>query len=227
MLSNAERKRSQRERTAKHREKMKERSAAQVAAAEQRRYEEFNQWRKASCLVFPGERAPFIDADVPEALTVAREFLLALHQPDVLPRETLLSAERRVVKAWGEVGCPLLNRDTRRLDTSVASTGSYVFDFDNRWIALPGSDVPIDISTLPIIEVPEVEVLAVHTPEAPALDHANDPAFKNYRTPEVVAICKAQQDACAKEGRKISARNLERERQREKHLGVAYAYDVE
>jgi hypothetical protein len=58
------------------------------------------------------------------------------------------------------------------------------------------------------------------TVEVPAQAITDDPALKNYRTPEVVAICKAQQNACEKEARKISARNLERELQREKRLGV-------
>jgi hypothetical protein len=192
----AQRRKSQRDRTRKHRAKVKAESANTLAATEQRTaytLDEFNAWRVRLNLVFPGERAPFTDAEVcGDALTVAREFLIALNEPDVQFEESLLKVERRVVKAWCEAGCPLLNRDTRRLETSVAdTTGIYLYDFDQKWVPLEGADLPIDISTLPVIVVPElVEVPAVYTP--PIVEVA--PTIEDNITPTIeAAIMKAQQ----------------------------------
>jgi hypothetical protein len=128
----------------------------------------------------------------------------------------------RTVTAWCAAGAGLLNRNTLRIDTSTASTtDGYVFDFDKSWVALPGSDQPIDVATLPVIEQPEiVEMVAADTPAVS--NRADDPAFKNYRTPEIDALCKAQQDACDKEARRICANNLERELRRERREGAAY-----
>src|ERR1700682_968625 len=84
--TDAQRKKSQRERTAKHRAKVKEESAYDLAANEQRHRGEFDLWRVRSRLVTPGEREPFIDAATcPDALTIAREFLVAMSQPDIQP----------------------------------------------------------------------------------------------------------------------------------------------
>jgi hypothetical protein len=222
----AERKESQRLRTKKHREKMRQRSADEVVAAEIRRHEEFSQWRKASCLVSPGEIAPEKNAEsVFDAVISAREFLLALGQPDVQPGENLLSAERRVVSAWCSAGAPLLSRTTLRFAEETRSDDGYRLDFEKSWVPIEGSDEIIDIA-LPVIVVPAVpDVPAVYTPVAPAI--VDDPALRNYRTPEIDALCKAQQDRCDAEARKIATNNLERELLREKRLGVGYAYDAE
>jgi hypothetical protein len=225
MLSDAQRKASQRERTAKHREKLKARSAEDVLANEQKRRDEFDQWRTEQRLVTPGEREALINAEsVEDALQVAREFLVALNQPDLQPGETLRDVERRTVSAWCAAGAGLLNRNTLRIDASTASTiDGYTFDFDTKWIPLEGADAPIDI-TLPIIVVPEI-VEAPAVVQAPPAPQWDDPALKNYRTPEVAAICKAQQDACDANARAIGKKNLQRELDKEKRLGPAYAYE--
>jgi hypothetical protein len=226
--ADAERKRQQRERTAKSRAKRKEQSAIDAVANEQKSRSAFDAYRVQHRLVSPGEVEAFQNAETcSDALLVAREFLIALNQPDIQAGESLLSAERRVMTAWIEVGAPLLNRNTIRFDAETGSTiDGFTFDFDSKWVPLPGSTELIDVASLPVIEIPTVaEVPAVYTPVTPAI--VNDPALKNYRTPEVTAICKAQQDACDADARRIGNRNLERELLREKRLGVAYAYDAE
>jgi hypothetical protein len=202
----AQRKKSQRERTAKSRAKAKEQSANNRVANEQRREEEFNLWRVRSRLVFPGEREAFRDAETsPDALIVAREFLVALGQPDVQPGECLLDAERRVMAAWCAIGAPLLDRNTLRFDTATASAESYAFDFDNKWIPLLGSDEPIDNATLPVIEVPAVvEVSAAEIP-APAI--VEDTTAKQLAF-EVARRAQLQQQAISIEYRRISAKNF-------------------
>jgi hypothetical protein len=206
-MTDAQRKKSQRERTAKHRAKVKKESANDLAADEQRRRNEFDSWRVRSRLVSPGEREAFVDAETcPDALTVAREFLVALAQPDIQAGECLLDVERRVVTAWCAIGAPLLNRNTLRFDTETASAESYAFDFDKKWVALPGSDEPIDITMLPAAEVPAVEIV-------------EDTAAKQLAI-KVAAICKQQQDACDADARRISAKNLQRELEKEKRLGI-------
>jgi hypothetical protein len=225
MLSDIERKESQRLRTAKSRQKRKEQAVIAAAADEERRFEEFNEYRRTERLVMPGELEAFQDAaSCPDALTVAREFLAALNLPDVQPGETLLDVERRAMAGFCAPGGGLLNRNTLRIETSTASTtDGFTYDFDTRWIQLPGSDQLIDVATLPVIEIPAVcEVPAVDTPAI--TDHTNDPAFRNHRSEEVIAICKAQQERCDTEARKISAANLEREIEKEKRVGVGYAY---
>jgi hypothetical protein len=228
-LSETERKRSQRERTAASRERAKQRVADSEAGNEQKSKDQFDQWRVANRLVSPGERQAFVNCEtVADALQVCREFLAALHQPDIMVNESLLSAERRVMTAWIKIGAPLLNRNNLRFDEETGSTiDGFTFDFDSKWVPLPGSDEIIDVSTLPAIVIPAVvEVPAVPAVQAPAI--VNDPALKNYRTPEVVARCKQQQDACDAEARKIAANNLERELAKEKRLGAyAYACDAE
>jgi hypothetical protein len=133
------------------------------------------------------------------------------------------------VTAWCEAGAGLLNRNTLRIDTSTASTiDGYTFDFDTKWIPLEGADVLIDTSTLLAIEIPAVPaVCEVPTVDTPAIsNHANDPALKNYRTPELDALCKITQARADAEARKISARNEQRELEKERRLGpVAYAYE--
>jgi hypothetical protein len=220
--SDAQRKKSQRERTARHRAKLKKESANNLAADEERRRSEFDLWRLRERLVSPGECEAFRDAETcPDALTVAREFLIALNQPDVQFDETLFDVERRVVAAWCSAGAPLLNRNTIRFDTSTASTtDGYSFDFDNKWIALPGSNEPINIESLPAIAVPEV--VKVPAAEIPAPATTQDPALKKYPSEEVAALCKITQAAVDAEARRISAKNLERELAREKRLGIAY-----
>jgi hypothetical protein len=224
MLTDVERKKSQCARTRKHREKVKGRAEEQVATAEQRRKKEFDDWRRRDRLAFPGELEAFQDAqNCSDALIVAREYILALGQPDVQAGETLLDVERRVVSAWVEQGAPLLNRNTLRLDTSVASTADgYTFDFDTQWVPIDGANEVIDISTLPVIEVPA----AVDSPTVEVAPTIEDIAAKELAI-RVATICKAQQDRCDAEGRRISARNEQRELEKEKRLGVAYAYDAE
>jgi len=250
MLSDAQRKQSQRERTAKHREKMKARSAEQVAAAEQRRRGEFDLWRVHERLVIPGEREAFVDAEsVPDALTVAREFLLALGQPDAKPGETLLDVERRVIthptSGWFAIGAPLLSRANLKFDTSTASTtDGYVFVFDKSWVALPGSDQLIDVATLPVIEIPAVpDVPALDTPvivevaptiedtvaptieEQLAMEHRRQKGFCPV-APREALLLKTQQDAMDEKSRKLSQANEARELANERRLGpVAYAYE--
>jgi hypothetical protein len=224
--SDSERKRLQRERTAKSREKAKQRAANGETTNEQRRKEEFDDWRRRDRLVFPGELEAFQDAETcADALTVAREFLLVLGEPDVKPGETLLDTERRVIEAWSRVGCPLLNRNNLTLDFSVACVDGFVFDFDTRWVSLTGANEVIDIATLPFIEVPAVPA-AVDSPTVEATPTiVNDPALKNYRTPEVIAKCKQLQDMIDADARAIGKKNLQRELDKEKRLGPAYAYE--
>jgi hypothetical protein len=226
-LSETERKRSQRERTAASRERAKQRVADSEAGNEQRSKDQFDQWRVANRLVSPGERQAFVNCETAaDALQVCREFLAALHQPDIMVNESLLSAERRVIEAWIAIGAPLLNRNSLRFDEETGSTiDGFTVEFDSKWIALPGANEVIDVASLPALEIPTVvEVPAA--PPAPPAPQWDDPAFKNYRTPEVVATCKAQQDACDADARRISAKNLKRETEREKRVGVGYAYDV-
>jgi hypothetical protein len=174
--TDAQRRKAQRERTAKHRQKIKEQEAGEFAAAEQRRREErckarlavpgevaaseeflfaeYMHWRRTERLVFPGELAPDEDARTcAEALILVREFLAALHKPGVKSGQTLKEIETRLLIAWAEAGGPLLNRNTRKLELSVAGP-SFDFDFDT-WVFLEGADLPIgDIAPLPAIVVP-------------------------------------------------------------------------
>jgi hypothetical protein len=226
MLSDVERKASQRERTRKHREKMKERSAEQVAAAEQRRKEEFISWRVTHRLVSPGEKEPNINAEsLEDATQVAREFVIALQQPDIQPEESLLAAERRVMAAWLEIGAPLLNRNTLRFAEETGSIDGFSFDFEKSWVPIEGSDAPIDVASLPVIEIPAAPPAPL-APPVPAVTW-DDPALRNYRTPEIDALCKATQSRIDADARRISAKNLQRELEKEKRLGVGYAYDAE
>jgi hypothetical protein len=129
------------------------------------------------------------------------------------------------VSAWCEAGAGLLNRNTLRIDTSTASTiDGYTLNFD-KWIPLDGANEVIDISTLPVIEVPAAAPAPL-APPVPAVTW-DDPALKQYRTEEVAAICKQQQDASDANARAIGKKNLQRELEREKRLGVGYAYDAE
>jgi hypothetical protein len=216
--TDAQRKKSQRERTAKHRAKLKDKSANDLAAKEQRRKDEFDLWRVDERLVFPGECEAFRDADTcPDALTVAREFLAALSQPDVQAGETLLDVERRVMTAWCAVGAPLLNRNTLRFDTETACSDSYAFDFDKNWIPLSGSNELIDLAILPLIEAPAVaEVSATEIP-APAI--VEDATAKQFAT-EVARRAQLQQETINMECRRISAKNLQRELETQKRLGI-------
>jgi hypothetical protein len=155
--TDAERKRANRERTALCRARKKERAAAEAIAYEERRFEEFNQWRVRERLVSPGEIEAFVNAEsVEDAVQVTREYLVAMGLPDVQAGQTLQDIERIVVAGFCAPGGGLLNRNTLRIDASTASTTDccYTFDFDKSWVALPGSDQPIDITTLPAIEVP-------------------------------------------------------------------------
>jgi len=227
MQTESERKKSQRERTAKHREKMKARSVEDALANEQKRFDQFNTWRSANRLVFPGEVDAHINAETMEAaLQVAREFLIALNQPDIQPGECLLGAERRSVAAWAEAGCPLLNRNTLRLDMSVASVDDgCVFDSDTKWIPLPGSDQPIDVATLAVIERPAVEA-------APAVDTpAIVEEFAEFDAQQLAVrespLYKAQVNGCSALSRIQCEKNLQRETERELRLGVGYAYAVD
>jgi hypothetical protein len=185
--TDSERKRANRERTALCRARKKKRAAAEAIADEERRFEEFNQWRVRERLVFPGEREAFVDADsCPDALAVCREYLVALGQPDIQFGECLLGAEKRVITAWCQSGGPLLNRNILRLDTSVAdTTGIYLYDFDQKWVPLEGADLPIDISTLPVIVVPELV-------EVPAVDTAGTATTEDTEVPIDAAIARAQ-----------------------------------
>jgi hypothetical protein len=240
--TDAERKRLQRERTAKHRAKVKEQSAIDALANEQKRRDEFDAWRVAQRLVSPGEIEAFQNAeDCEAALTVAREYILALGQPDVQAGETLLDVERRVVSAWVEQGAPLLNRNTLRLDTSVASIADgYTFDFDTQWVPIDGANEVIDISTLPVIEVPAlVEVPAADTPviveAAPTIEDTVAPTLEEQLamehrhqtglcrvSPQEALMLKTQQDAMDEKSRKLSQANEARELANERRLGVAY-----
>ena len=218
--TDAQRKKSQRERTAKSRAKAKEQSANNRVANEQRREEEFNLWRVRSRLVFPGECEAFRDADtLPDALIVAREFLVALAQPDIQPGECLLDAERRVITAWCATGAPLLNRNTLRFDTETACADGYAFDFDNKWIPLSGSNEPIDVATLPVIEA--LAVAEVSATEVPAQAIVEDATAKQFAI-EVARRAQIQQEIINIECRRICAKNLQRELEKEKRLGTAY-----
>jgi hypothetical protein len=221
------RKREQRERTAKHRAKVKQQAQSDDLANEVHRRDDFDLWRVAQRLVSPGEIEAFVNAEsLTDAIISCREFLVALGAPDIQPNETLLSAERRVIEAWIEIGAPLLSRNALRFDLETGSTSDgFTFDFEKSWAPIEGSDAPIDVASLPVIEIP-ASAPAPLAPPVPAVTW-DDPAFKNYRTEEVIAICKAQQERCDTEARKISAANLERETLREKRLGVGYAYDAE
>jgi hypothetical protein len=241
--TDSERKRLQRERTRKHREKVKERAANDATAAEQRKKDEFDAWRKKERLVFPGEIEAFENAEtVEDALQVAREFLVALNQPDIFAGECLLDGEKRVVESWCAAGAPLLNRDTLRLDTSVASTEPYTFNFDNRWAALDGANELIDVSTLPVIVVPELVSPAVDTDTPITVEHWRLPAYAptleeqlamehRHQTglcrvsPQEALMLKTQQDAMDAKAREISASNEARELANERRLGT-YAYDA-
>jgi hypothetical protein len=246
MLSNEDRKASQRERTRKHREKVKEQAVIAAAVDEERRFQAFNDWRTEQRLVTPGEREAFINAEsVEDALRVAREFLVALNQPDVQPGETLLDVERRVISAWCAAGtAPLLNRNTIRLDTSVATAESdFDFDFDTKWIPLPGANELIDVSTLSVIVVPEVVEVspAVDTPitvehwrlpayaptleEQLAMEHRHQTGLCRV-SPQEALMLKTQQDAMDEKSRKLSQANEARELALEKRLGT-YAYEAE
>jgi len=241
MLSDAERKKSQRERTAKSRAKRKERSAAEVAAEEERRFEEFNQWRRTERLVSPGEVEAFVDAETcSDALLVAREFLIALGEPDVKSGETLLDVERRAAMGWIKIGAPLLSRITLKFDTSTGSTtDGFTFDLDSRWVPLPGSNEVIDVSTLPVIEVPEVveaspvadtpaiveDTVAPTIEQQRAMEHRRQTGLSRV-TPQLALMLKTQQDAMDAKAREISARNEARELALEKRLGT-YTYEAE
>jgi hypothetical protein len=223
MYTDAERKRQQRERTAKSRAKRKEQSANDALADEERRKEEFILWRVNHRLVSPGEVEPFKNAvSVQDAVQVAREFLLAMNQPDIQPGETLLSAEKKVMIQWLAIGAPLLSRSTLRFAEETGCIDGFSFDFEKSWVPIEGSDAPIDVASLPVIEIPAAAP-AAPAPLAPQWD---DPALKHYRTPELDAMIKATQAAIDADARKISAKNLKRETEREKRLGVGYAYDV-
>jgi hypothetical protein len=193
--TDAQRRKAQRERTAKRRQKIKEQEAGEFAAAEQRRREErckarlavsgevaapeeflfaeYMHWRRTERLVFPGEVAPDENAQTcADALLVAREFLAALHKPGIKSGETLLDIEHRVLNAWAAAGGPLLNRNTRKLETSVAGP-AFDFDFD-KWTMLDGADLPIvDIAPLPAIVVPTPAVSDSLSVEVPAVDTAD------------------------------------------------------
>jgi len=236
--TDSERKRLQRERTRKHREKVKERAANDATAAEQRKFPEFNSWRTEQRLVSPGEREAFINAEsVEDALQVAREFLVALGMPDVQPGETLLKLERRVVTAWLEIGAPLLSRITLKFDHSTGSTtDGFTYDFDTKWIPLDGANEVIDL-TLPAIVVSAVfEVPAADTPalvdtgapltpgEIEAMEYRHQKGLSKV-APQLALLLKTQQDAMDAKAREISARNEKRELEKEKRLGVAYAYE--
>jgi hypothetical protein len=227
--TDAERKRQQRERTQRHRDKIKAQSAIDAVANEQKSRDEFDSWRVSQRLVSPGEIEAFVNAEsLADAIISCREFLAALHQPDIMVNESLLSAERRVIEAWIKIGAPLLSRNSLRFAEETGSTiDGFAFDFDGRWLPLSGAHDLIDVATLPAIVIPAADtpaaVPAVLTPATPSWD---DPAFKNYRTPEVIAICKAQQERCDANARAIGKKNLQRELEKEKRLGpVAYAYE--
>jgi hypothetical protein len=244
--TDSERKRANRERTALCRARKKERAAAETIADEERRFEEFNQWRVRERLVFPGEIEAFENAEnCVDAVRVSREFLLALGQLDTQAGECLLDIERRVCFAWAKAGAPLLNRNTIRLDTSVAdTTGIYLYDFNQKWVPLEGADLPIDISTLPVIVVPElVEVPAVDTPVivevAPTIEDTVAPTLEEQLAmehrrqkglcpvaPREALLLKTQQDAMDEKSRKLSQANEARELALEKRLGT-YAYEAE
>jgi hypothetical protein len=220
------RKREQRERTAKHRAKVKAEAANNDAADELHRRDDFDQWRRAQRLVTPGEIEAFVNAEsITDAIISCREFLVALGASDIQPNETLLSAEKRVLEAWVKIGAPLLNRNTLKFDEETGSTiDGFTFDFDKSWIPIEGSDAPIDVA-LPVIEIPAAAPAPL-APPVPAVTW-DDPAFKNYRTDEVAELCKAQQDRCDAGARRIAKTNLQRELEKEKRLGVGYTYDTE
>jgi hypothetical protein len=243
--TDAERKRLQRERTAKHREKMKARSVEDALANEQKSRDEFDAYRVTHRLVSPGEIEAETNAEsVVDALQIAREFLVALGMPDVQPGETLLKLERRVVTAWLEIGAPLLSRITLKFDHSTGSTtDGFTYDFDTKWVALPGAaDLLIDISTLPVIVVPEVVGVspAVDTPDTPiTVEHWRLPAYAptleelkamEHRsqtglcpvTPREALLLWKQQEAMDEKSRKLSAANEARELANERRLGVSY-----
>jgi hypothetical protein len=185
--TDSERKRANRERTALCRARKKERAAAEAIADEERRYEEFNQWRRTERMVSPGELEANVNAEtVGDALIVSREFLLAMNLPDVAAGESLLDVEKRVIVAWLKIGAPLFSRITLKFDPEAGSTiDGYTFDFDTKWIPLEGADLPIDIATLPAIVVPELV-------EVPAVDTAGTATTEDTEVPIDAAIARAQ-----------------------------------
>ena len=239
--TDAERKRQQRERTAKHRAKVKAESANDLAANEQKSRDEFDAYRVTHRLVSPGEIEAETNCEsVGAALQIAREFLVALGMPDVQPGETLLKLERRVVTAWLEIGAPLLSRITLKFDHSTGSTtDGFTYDFDTKWVALKGSHELIDVSTLPAIEVPEVVEVspAVDTPitvehwrlpayaptleELKAMEHRSQTGLCPVTPREALLLWK-QQEAMDEKSRKLSAANEARELANERRLGVSY-----
>jgi hypothetical protein len=183
-----ERKRANRERTALCRARKKERAAAEAIADEGRRFEEFNTWRRTERMVSPGELEANVNAEsVEDALTTAREFLARLNLPDVQPDESLLDVERRVHFGWMKIGALLFSRVTLKFDPETGSTtDGFTYDFDTKWVRLPGADLPIDVSTLQSIVVPEVVEVS------PAVDTAGTATTEDTEVPIDAAIARAQ-----------------------------------
>jgi hypothetical protein len=105
---------------------------------------------------FVGEVSPGVDADnLTDALQVAREMAVALGITDVQPGESLLAFERRVFDAWANRGAPFLIRATQSLVPGWSADYwlDYCGGFDEAWTPLPGSDVVIDVWSLP--ELPQ------------------------------------------------------------------------
>jgi hypothetical protein len=199
--TDAQRKKEQRDRTAKSRQKAKEQKAAEaladeelrreercarrlavsgeIAASEEFLFAEYMNWRRENHLVFPGEIAPDENAlTCADGLQISREFLLALHKPGMKSGESLLDVEKRVLIAWAEAGGPLLNRNTRKLELSVAGP-AFEYDFD-KWSALEGADLPItDITPLPAIVHELVEVSAI-VEVSPTIEDTVTPAVPDF-----------------------------------------------
>jgi hypothetical protein len=232
------RKREQRERTAKHRAKVKQQAQNDDLANEQKSRDDFDSWRVSQRLVSPGEIEAFVNAEsLADAIISCREFLVVLGVPDIQPNESLLSAERRVLTAWCEAGAPLLSRNNLRFAEETRSDDGYAFDFD-KWIPIEGSDAPID-ATLSVIVVPEVVEVSPAADTPITVEHWRLPAYAptleeqlamEHRhkmglcpvAPREALVLKIRQDAMDEKSRKLSQANENREQANERRLGVSY-----
>jgi hypothetical protein len=163
-----ERKEYNRLRKQKQRKREKQKSEKYLAELEEKEEREIY---KARNLLFFGEQAPGVDARTHDAeLQIHREFLRALHQPDVQPGETLRQVAERTWKAWinkvtswtcsGDERKPnppdaflaAFNRSTQKFDGFNGFDGTNWRNetFENIWRPPKGctGDEAIDITTL-------------------------------------------------------------------------------
>jgi len=168
-MSVEERREYNRLRKQKQREREKQQSEKYLAELEEKEEREIYKTRN---LHFFGEESPGVDARTHDSeLQIHREFLRALHQPDVQPGETLRQVAERTWKAWiNKVTSWTCSGDERKPnppDAFLASfnrtkqefDGLHGFDgtswhnesFESIWRPPKGctGDEQIDITTLP------------------------------------------------------------------------------